>query len=159
MLFRSPDFAGVTIPQPPGNKVVSVIVYFTDVNGCKSDSQQTNVQIFTACPPAIVSVDNSGNEYTVGSNLTKVGKVNSLEGKNLSMVSLYPNPTSGMVHLTNDFADNLNSIAIYQCDGKLIKNIESNFDLISMSEFQSGIYLFKFTMSNGASITKKIIKD
>ena len=74
-------------------------------------------------------------------------------------VKIYPNPTSGMVHLTNDFADNLNSIAIYQCDGKLIKNIESNFDLISMSEFQSGIYLFKFTMSNGASITKKIIKD
>ena len=74
-------------------------------------------------------------------------------------LKIFPNPTSDIVHLTDDFIDNVSSVAIYQYDGKLIKNIKSNFDLISMSEFQSGIYLFKFTMSNGASITKKIIKD
>jgi len=73
-------------------------------------------------------------------------------------LKIYPNPTSGIVHLTTDLADNVSSITIYQCDGKLIKNIESNFDSISLSEFQQGVYLLKFTMNNGSSTTKKIVK-
>ena len=73
-------------------------------------------------------------------------------------LKIYPNPTSGIVNMGNDFVENINTIDIYQCDGKLIKSIESNFDSISLSEFQSGIYLLKFTLNNGTSTIKKIIK-
>ncbi len=74
-------------------------------------------------------------------------------------LKIYPNPTSGIIHLATDLAENVSSIAIYQCDGKLIKSVESNFDSISLSEFQHGIYLLKFTMNNGAFVTRKIVKD
>jgi hypothetical protein len=74
-------------------------------------------------------------------------------------LKIYPNPTSGTVHLTDDLVNNVSSISIYQCDGKLIKNIESNFNSISLNEFQNGLYLLKFTMTDGTSTTKKIVKD
>lgn len=73
-------------------------------------------------------------------------------------LKIYPNPTSDSIHLTGDYAVNIRSVAVYQCDGKLIRNIESSFDSISMDQFQSGIYLFKFTMNNGTSTTRKIVK-
>lgn len=76
----------------------------------------------------------------------------------LNDLKIYPNPTSDLVNLTTDFAGNISSIAIYQCDGKLIKNIESNFNSISLSDFQNGLYLLKFTMNDGTSTTKKIVK-
>lgn len=73
-------------------------------------------------------------------------------------LKIYPNPTSGIVHLTDDFVDNVSSVTIYQYDGKLIKTIDSNFDSISLIEFQNGIYLLKFSMNNGTSTAKKIVK-
>lgn len=76
----------------------------------------------------------------------------------LNDLKIYPNPTSGIVHLTDYVVNNLSSIAVYQCDGKLMKNIESGFDSISLSEFHNGLYLLKFTMNNGTSIFRKIVK-
>lgn len=74
-------------------------------------------------------------------------------------LKIYPNPTSDIVHLTGEYAANISSIAIYQCDGKLIKNLETNLNSISLSELQNGLYLLKFTMNDGTSTTKKIVKD
>lgn len=76
----------------------------------------------------------------------------------LNDLKIYPNPTSGIVNLANDFVDDISSVTVYQYDGKLVKSIESNFDSISLSEFQNGVYRLKFTMNNGTSTIKKIIK-
>jgi hypothetical protein len=73
-------------------------------------------------------------------------------------LKIFPNPTSDVVNLTTDFVDSISSVDIYKYDGKLVKRVESNFDLISLNEFQNGIFLLKFKMNNGTSTTKKIVK-
>lgn len=75
----------------------------------------------------------------------------------LNNINAYPNPTTGVVNL-NGITDEIKLIDIYQIDGKLLKSIQSNFESISLSDFQNGVYLLKFTMDNGASATRKIVK-
>jgi len=82
-------------------------------------------------------------------------------------LQLYPNPTNKLIHLSGIFNTNDSHVklAVYDKLGrlaiceKLISTsglIDANLDL---SEFDSGLYFFNFTTSNGQIITKKIIKN
>jgi hypothetical protein len=73
-------------------------------------------------------------------------------------LKVYPNPASEMLYLSDNLAGEISFIEVYQTDGKLIRKIQSGFDSVSLSGVQNGVYLFKFTMSNGSSITRKIVK-
>lgn len=73
-------------------------------------------------------------------------------------ISIYPNPTTDAVYISDDIASTIKSIDIYQYDGKLIKSVSSQFESVSLSGFQNGIYMMKLTMDNGSSTTKKIVK-
>lgn len=76
----------------------------------------------------------------------------------INEIALYPNPTTGNVFLSQNTVNEINSVEIYQLDGKLISVSKQFLDSISLSEFQSGVYLLKFNMENGSSFTKKIVK-
>jgi hypothetical protein len=75
----------------------------------------------------------------------------------LNKMTVYPNPTTDKIYLSQN-SDDITLIDVYQYDGKLVKSIKSNFDSMSLSELQSGIYLLKLTMNNGSSATRKIVK-
>ncbi len=77
----------------------------------------------------------------------------------LNAIQLYPNPTTSEVHLSGNLSTNIKCIDIYQFDGKLIKTIENSQNPISLTEFQNGVYLLKFTMDNGSFTTRKIVKN
>jgi hypothetical protein len=76
----------------------------------------------------------------------------------LNEFKIYPNPTTEQIFISEEFIDEISYIEISQLDGKIIKKIVSNFSSISLSEFQSGIYLLKLVNNNGTSATKKIVK-
>ena len=76
----------------------------------------------------------------------------------VNTIELYPNPTANEILLTGSLSYNIKTIDIFQFDGKLIKTIEYSQNPISLNEFQNGVYLLKFTMNNGSSTTKKIVK-
>lgn len=71
-------------------------------------------------------------------------------------VSIYPNPTEGVVtiSLTNMMAD----ISIFDSKGMLMKTIDgaSSDNEISLEGFGAGIYQAVFKLENGATYTKKI---
>lgn len=76
----------------------------------------------------------------------------------INEIALYPNPTTGNVFLSQNTINEIDSVEIYQLDGKLISIKNQFLDAISLSEFQNGIYLLKFNRINGSSFTKKIVK-
>lgn len=77
---------------------------------------------------------------------------NSLEG-----VSVYPNPSEGVVTITNDNSTN-NSITVTDVSGKLIlTKAVSTATIIDLSSNGSGIYLVTVSSENGSMVERVVI--
>ena len=76
-------------------------------------------------------------------------------------ITVYPNPTTGQLRITN-YELRIDNVEIYDVMGKKISShhliTTSSNHLIDISHFTSGIYLLKITTETGA-VTKKIIKQ
>lgn len=82
----------------------------------------------------------------------------SLEENFLNSFYFYPNPTKDILHIENAFIDKIESVSIFQIDGKRIATIKSNFEAIDLTNLTKGAYFFKILFHNNEIITKKIIK-
>jgi len=80
-------------------------------------------------------------------------------------ISLYPNPTNGNLTMTlrsNTGVSVVNKINIYSTSGKLVKQFNSNSHKqleMDFSDLSNGLYMIHIHLSNGTSITEKIIKN
>lgn len=76
-------------------------------------------------------------------------------------VSLYPNPTSDVVTITNNNSvEKISKITIYDFTGKRIYNLNDNMPnaiSINVSHFAKGIYLVEILSESNSKITKKLI--
>ena len=72
-------------------------------------------------------------------------------------VSVYPNPASELLHVQSDIL--IESVKVYELSGKLILELKGNEigEVISLDEFEQGIYLFEFTSENGQQRIEKIV--
>ena len=93
----------------------------------------------------------TGRAYYVNTSL-------SLEENFLNSFYFYPNPTKDILHIENDFIDKIESVSIFQIDGKKIATIKSNFETIDLTNLTKGAYFFKILFHNNEIITRKIIK-
>ena len=92
--------------------------------------------------------------YKVTAQYIKVCKPTSIEDFVLPTISVYPNPTSGVLNITNQ-EQNIQLISIYNLSG--IKLFESKYTTFDISHFPSGIYIVKIITKKGI-VTKKIMK-
>jgi hypothetical protein len=75
----------------------------------------------------------------------------------LNLISVYPNPTAGILHYNN--IPNLKHITVFDLNGKQhFCSIDKLGHLIDLSELNKGIYLLKFETKQG-SIVKRIVKN
>lgn len=73
----------------------------------------------------------------------KVANTESDIAENHQKISIYPNPTDGIVNF--DIINNNTSIEIFDYSGKLIKRIDNlKTNQIDISDFANGIYILKF---------------
>jgi hypothetical protein len=72
---------------------------------------------------------------------------------------IYPNPTKDIVTISENIFNNLDKIEVYQLDGKLINSLVMNGYSISLKDYQSGIYLLKFTLKDQSYFVKKIVRE
>ena len=79
-----------------------------------------------------------------------------------SDLSMYPNPTHDQVILSNPQMMELNSVSIYNLEGRLIKNIDlkdmGTEKMINVSELTNATYLIIISSDQG-QITKQLIKE
>lgn len=74
-----------------------------------------------------------------------------------SQISLYPNPTQGIITIKNQNAlYNISRIEVFNAVGVKIKQASSVN--LNVEEFPSGLYLFKIVLDNEKSIFKKVLK-
>lgn len=71
-------------------------------------------------------------------------------------IDVYPNPTSGIVHLNIQNDVNMNSIYIYDQIGKFV--LQTNQKSIDLSKLSSGVYYLKIHTDRGTGIKKIILK-
>ena len=87
-------------------------------------------------------------------NNTGIELVNVQDG-----ISIYPNPTTGDVFLTNPH-QSIQTIRVFGINGKLIfetRNTSSN-QLVPMSDFSEGVYVVEVTTSNGI-LRKRVVRN
>ncbi|MEN8187009.1 MAG: N-acetylmuramoyl-L-alanine amidase [Bacteroidota bacterium] len=73
-------------------------------------------------------------------------------------ISLYPNPTSGMIKISNPNAVEINKVDVYNIYGQKLQGKIINNSL-DMSNFSAGIYLIRIEDNEGKQGTFKVIKN
>jgi Secretion system C-terminal sorting domain len=104
------------------------------------------------------AVDNDGKyKYSVVV-LFKVGK-NTL----LSTLKVYPVPTGNELTLQHDAATDASSISVVTIDGKVIKTVKPTAGdtetKMNVSSLKPGLYLIRYVVADGESVTTKLVKQ
>ncbi len=101
-------------------------------------SADKNIPTDIDCPAAILSITN----FDVSENII-----------------VYPNPTNGNVNIMVNNLTNV-SVSVYDLNGRTIlnKELSANENTVDISNFQTGMYLFRIKSSEG-EVVKKVIKN
>jgi len=92
--------------------------------------------------------------YKVTAMYKEVTKPTSIEDFLLSTISIYPNPTSGQLNITND-EQNIKQISIFDLFG--VKLFDTKYTTFDISHFSAGVYVVQIITEKGI-VTKKIVK-
>jgi hypothetical protein len=79
---------------------------------------------------------------------------------NANSISMYPNPTSNLVTITNtNSAEKVSKVTIYDITGKRIYSLNNSLDTIKIdvSVFSKGMYLVELSSGSSSKVTKKLI--
>lgn len=87
----------------------------------------------------------------------------SIDDDLFSNISVYPNPTNGLLSINfgSNNSDVLTKISIYDLQGKKITSIQRNSEMIqkvNTSQLSNGVYVLKITNHNGAQSIHKLVK-
>ena len=72
-------------------------------------------------------------------------------------INIYPNPTNGILNISNPNHIKLNKIEVYNIYGQRLKIVQ-NQNNIDLTNFKPGVYLMKVEDENGKQGTFKVIK-
>lgn len=83
-------------------------------------------------------------------------------GKSPTRLKVYPNPTFDKINIVLESKGSIDKILLRTMDGKTIANQNSNSDqthiVLELNDLQPGIYILQVKTSEGAIVTKKVIK-
>lgn len=132
--YSGPGLTGNTFsPTLAGNGLHLITYSYTDINNCENTAQRG---VFVSSCLEIME-----NE--------------------LSIFSIYPNPTSNMVLIERENPSNYSQLEIFNAEGKSIqrRNLIDNPTSIDVSQWPKGNYFFHFTNNTDHSIVKKIVVE
>ncbi|MBQ6769770.1 MAG: T9SS type A sorting domain-containing protein [Bacteroidales bacterium] len=72
-----------------------------------------------------------------------------------TIVALYPNPTTGTVHIE---AENLTKAQVFHTMGQQVKTVQ-NTNEVSLEGLPQGVYLMRVTLEGGKAFSDKVMKE
>jgi len=102
----------------------------------------------------------SANGCISTSGCVTVSTVGITENTNALTFDVYPNPSTGIVHVQLSAAQSATPIRITDLAGKLLQEIavSSGDEIIDLSTYAQGVYFISLETENAQSISKRIIK-
>jgi hypothetical protein len=73
-----------------------------------------------------------------------------------SNFTIYPNPSSDVISLSNNNSVVINSIEVSDINGRMVKSVDANSTTFSVRELNAGVYFLKVTTADGVGTTKFI---
>jgi extracellular elastinolytic metalloproteinase len=150
-LYTIPDFS--TIASATDNCTASPLITQDPIAGTEVGVGDTTV--------TITATDDAGNESVCTFTITVEYILGTGDRDYDKEIVLFPNPTNGNVTLLNNSDLLINSVIIFDINGRVINeitingtNLESNFSIENQA---TGLYFVKI-VSNDFSIIKKIVK-
>ena len=100
--------------------------------------------------------DNVNNGYPVFIN-----RIPQAVDENIAdrVISVYPNPASGIISVGLDDNADCHSVEIFSLDGRLVKSQNANFNAIDISSLASGLYIIKVRTEDGREYNERIVKE
>ena len=91
--------------------------------------------------------------------LTKYQDMLSVEENQVqTQISIYPNPTNGMVRINNPKSLKIRKVLVFDMFGRKVVN-ESNVKQVNLSSVPRGLYIIKIVDKNGITGTFKVLKQ
>lgn len=94
-------------------------------------------------------------------NIQTISGLLSVNDLQASKLSVYPNPTTGLVNISNDNNSSLTSVSIADLNGRTVKSLKLNGETtsqINIADLSAGVYMMTISSDQGTA-TKKIIKN
>lgn len=79
-----------------------------------------------------------------------------IEELDVKSLSLFPNPTSGLIHVVREGQQTFESVKLLSADGKLIRNLPSQVNSFDLSDMPEGMYILHININDGTYLAKKI---
>ena len=100
-------------------------------------------------------VARNGNKYSQPTFVTVVNGLVEVVEMETMKVSVYPNPTSGILNV--EIGGNFNA-TIYNYQGQVVMRNNISNGQIDMSKLSSGVYFVEIRTNNNVSVEKVIVK-
>ncbi len=147
----APDIYTYNVELPAETTTVTVAATTTIEN---ASYVVNNASALPGTTTVVVTAEDGTTKLTYTINFTVATGIDDLDGQD-SSISVYPNPTTGILNITN--AENA-TVYVYGISGNLLQVCENagTHEVIDISSFKGGVYIVQIITSDNEKIIKKI---
>lgn len=129
------------------------IMETTEVTNTDAITQTIDLSEFTGTYKIDFYCTSDANMYRLYIDNFKIENTTGIEDNSKAAFALYPNPTTGLVNLSEVAA----RVEVYDFSGRMVM-AEENVNSINLSSQANGVYIFRITTNDNSVITQKVVK-
>lgn len=129
------------------------IMNYTDVTNTTPITQTIDLSEYTGTYQIDFYCTSETNMFKLYIDNFKIESSIGVEDHSKAEFALYPNPTTGMVNLSEAAA----RVEVYDFSGRMVMTDE-NVNSVNLSAQANGVYIFRITTNDNNVITKKVVK-
>lgn len=148
----------ITAVVPAGSELVVEISGAFFIGGNTAGSTAPSYLLAVGCGATTpTDVTDLGDFENVNFLINVTGGTTGLDKKTIGQVSVFPNPSSGIVTITTPESISVTGATITDVTGK-VTNANVSGNTVNISEYAAGVYFLNIKTDSG-NVTKKIIKE